>query len=158
MGVDSLPAPVTEGERRLKKALDVAGLKYKMGVYVGPYEVDFLIYDIIIEVDGYSHLLPEKIKSDRKKNIYLEEMGYRLICVKSEETKDKAFLKKLIQSLDKPINLTDNEPITYKPFLPLMKLKDKLTPKEKLSAHDEMLEWLKKHSSEIPVCDGEEDE
>ena len=63
----NLKKPVTQGEKRMQEALDASGIQYKMGEKVGPYEVDFLVYDIIIEVDGYSHLLPEKGRSINKK-------------------------------------------------------------------------------------------
>ncbi len=156
----NLKKPVTQGEKRMQEALDASGIQYKMGEKVGPYEVDFLVYDIIIEVDGYSHLLPEKRKIDKQKDQYLKERGFRLIRVKSEETKDKVFLRKLIKSLDKPVNINHNEPITQKPFLHLKDLRDQLLAKEKnvkKSARDEMLDWLNRHSEDIPVSKDEED-
>lgn len=153
--------PVTEGERRFQKALDTLGVKYRMGIKVGPYEVDFLIDDTIIEVDGYTHLLPERIDSDAKKELYLAEKGYRLIRVESEQTRDLDFIKKLIKTLDKPLHINDNEPITHRPFSKLEALKDELFKKEqkkKKSGREEMLEWLKNHSEKIPASkDGEDD-
>lgn len=153
--------PVTEGEKRLKKAFEDASIKYKMGVRVGPYEVDFLIHDIVIEVDGYSHLLPEKKVTDKKKEIYLYEKGYHLIRVLSEETKDREFLKNLIKKLDKPVYINHNDPIIQKPFLSLVELRDKIREDDRLqtkkTGKDEMLDWLDKHSNDIPASKNEGD-
>lgn len=150
----------TEGEKRVKKAFDKAGIKYKMGVRVGPYEVDFLVDDIAVEVDGYSHLLPEKMQIDKRKETYLFEKGYDLIRILSDQTKDAAFMKKLLKRLDNPVYINHNEPITHKPFLSLEKLKGKMEEekvKKTKTGKEEMLDWLNKHASEIPASKDEED-
>jgi len=66
------------------------GIKYKFQVPINnKYLVDFVVGDIIIEVNGYWHkLLKEK---DRERKDYLELLGYRVYQI---ETIEKNYISK----------------------------------------------------------------
>ena len=51
------------------------------------YIADFMCKELklIIEVDGYSHLLEEVIKNDSRRQKKLEEAGFKVIRFKDEE-------------------------------------------------------------------------
>lgn len=70
--------PVTE--LILEKALQKAKILFEPNVFVGRYEVDFLVDSLIaVEVDGYVHYLRDVIKKDAQKNKDLKRMGYEVL-------------------------------------------------------------------------------
>lgn len=70
----------TWAEKKLRKMLDKKGMPYKQHQFISGFEVDFLIKDkLVVEVDGYIHLKPEKARRDRIKNNLLMNLGYKLV-------------------------------------------------------------------------------
>ena len=67
------------------KKLD--GYKFRRQHIIGSYIADFICLkkNLIIEVDGLIHELPDHKKSDEERTAWLEEMGYHVIRFKNEE-------------------------------------------------------------------------
>ncbi|CAN5690005.1 hypothetical protein BH11PSE6_BH11PSE6_08080 [soil metagenome] len=73
----------TEPEKRLWKHLrgrQVAGLKFRQQVWLGPYIVDFFCAEarLVIELDGETHVGPEAEAYDERRTALIEAEGYRL--------------------------------------------------------------------------------
>lgn len=149
---------MTQGEKRLERALRKAQLEYQKGIRVGPYEVDFIVHGrTIIEVDGYSHVLPEKARIDREKEIYLREKGFHVIRVLSDQTKDAHSMRKLVKTLAKPKPMKHNKPMAYRPFAELKEHLDLGEVQRDKTGREEMLEWLNRYEDRIPTSkDGED--
>lgn len=78
--------PVTE--LILEKALRKAKITFKSNVFVGRYEVDFLVDSLIaVEVDGYVHYLKDVIEKDARKNKDLRNMGYEVLRFTGDEVR-----------------------------------------------------------------------
>jgi 5-methyltetrahydrofolate--homocysteine methyltransferase len=74
----------TEAERLLWYALSgkkLDGYKFRRQHIIGGYIADFICIkkNLIIEVDGRIHQLPENITSDKERTKWLESQGYRVI-------------------------------------------------------------------------------
>jgi very-short-patch-repair endonuclease len=71
-------------EDRLADILDEIGLEYKMNLYLGKYEVDFLLEDLklVIEANGKSF---HNEKKDSIKANYLFSLGYRVIQIRGSD-------------------------------------------------------------------------
>ncbi len=70
----------TAVERKLKKYFEKKKFPYQQHRYIAGMEVDYLLPGkVVVEIDGYVHLKPEKIKSDQNKNKKLAAMGYKVI-------------------------------------------------------------------------------
>ena len=74
----------TGAERLLWQRLrgrQLAGVKFRRQVPIGPYIVDFacLSKKIIIELDGSQHAEPEHSRRDVKRDLFLEEQGFRVL-------------------------------------------------------------------------------
>ena len=72
----------TDAERLLwyhLRGRRLAGFKFRRQVVIAPYIVDFLCLEtwLIIEADGGQHL--EQGESDRKRTLFLESLGYRVV-------------------------------------------------------------------------------
>ncbi|WP_416444991.1 vitamin B12 dependent-methionine synthase activation domain-containing protein [Leeuwenhoekiella sp. A16] len=67
------------------KKLD--GYKFRRQHIIGSYIADFICLkkNLIVEVDGLIHELPDHKKSDEERTAWLEEMGYHVIRFKNEE-------------------------------------------------------------------------
>ena len=79
-----LRAGMTEAEHRLwfnlrRKQLD--GVQCYRQKPLGPYIVDFYLPEIrlVIEVDGSQHLTEFGLAADRKRTVYLESLGLKVI-------------------------------------------------------------------------------
>jgi len=62
-----------------------SNIKYKRYYRINRYELDFVIIEklIDIEIDGEQHYLDERIiKSDKRRNIYLENLGWTIIRIR----------------------------------------------------------------------------
>ena len=73
----------TEPEKRLWKHLrgrQVAGLKFRQQVWLGPYIVDFFCAEarLVIELDGETHVGPEAEAYDERRTALIEAEGYRI--------------------------------------------------------------------------------
>src|ERR1700688_5328196 len=63
------------------KELPVDGTHFRRQAPIGPYVVDFLCpaAHLIIELDGGHHNDDETAKRDRKRQLWLEQEGYRVV-------------------------------------------------------------------------------
>jgi very-short-patch-repair endonuclease len=63
------------------KAKHLGGLKFRRQQPIGPYIADFVCFEkkIIVELDGGQHALPAGIQTDRRKDQWLEEEGYKVL-------------------------------------------------------------------------------
>ncbi len=79
---DARKAP-TEPKHRLWQILrnrQLAGLKFRRQVWIGPYIVDFLCAEIavVIEIDGDTHASADAQAYDKRRTALLEAEGYRI--------------------------------------------------------------------------------
>lgn len=98
----------TEAEGLLWKALsgkNLNGYKFRRQHIVGEYIADFICLkqNLIVEVDGAIHQLPENKASDQERTNWLEEQGYRVIRFTNDEVLYKIdfVLDKILQELQK---------------------------------------------------------
>ncbi len=74
----------TRAEAKLWSALrnrQLAGLKFRRQVPLGPYVVDFFCTSasLVVEVDGGQHGVPDGRSQDARRTRWLESQGYRVI-------------------------------------------------------------------------------
>lgn len=82
---------MTPPERKVWQVLrgrGLCGVKFRRQVPIGPFIVDFLCVEagLIVEIDGDSH--SRQIAYDRRRTMYLEEQGYRVIRLANREVLD----------------------------------------------------------------------
>ena len=67
---------------RLREARD-AGVAFRRQVPIGPYVAGFMCRkaDLIVEVDGEQHALPEQAAYDERRNAFLRGQGYTVVRV-----------------------------------------------------------------------------
>lgn len=64
----------------LEKALIKARIKCQANIKISPYEVDFVVVPyVVVEVDGYVHVLRDISERDRGKTLQLERLGYAVL-------------------------------------------------------------------------------
>jgi very-short-patch-repair endonuclease len=69
-------------EIKMEKALILSKLKFEREVKFKRFHVDFLLekYKTAIECDGeYWHLIPKNIERDRRKDVLLQSLGYKVL-------------------------------------------------------------------------------
>lgn len=84
-------------EEYWKVVLDSNNIVYEEQYQIGTYQLDFAFPELKIdlEIDGDQHHLDKRIvESDKRRNLYLEELGWTIIRVKWSE------YKKLINKKD----------------------------------------------------------
>lgn len=95
-------------EEYWKGIFDAHEIDYVEQYQIGPYQLDFAIVDmkLDIEIDGEQHYLDERIvKSDARRNAYLEAEGWKIIRIRWSEyqklTKHKRaeFVRNVIMGL-----------------------------------------------------------
>lgn len=70
----------------LETALKEKGIKFKKNVFIGNFNVDFLIDDnFVVECDGIVHLHPDVASKDSRKIAYLESHGYEVVRIPNNE-------------------------------------------------------------------------
>ena len=77
-------------EEYWKVILDSNNLVYEEQYQIGPYQLDFAFPDLKIdlEIDGDQHHLDKRVvESDKRRNIYLENLGWTIVRVKWSEYK-----------------------------------------------------------------------
>jgi len=72
----------TDAERRLWQKLkrrQIAGIKFRRQLPIGPYIVDFVCLErrLVVEVDGGQHL--EQIPQDEQRSQWLRAQGFRVL-------------------------------------------------------------------------------
>ncbi len=86
-------AIVTEGEKRLSKALEKKGIKHYKQVNVGPYVTDIVITKngrtYVIEVEGRSH--DSRQEYDKKRREEIEKRGAEVIRVSERDAREAPF-------------------------------------------------------------------
>jgi 5-methyltetrahydrofolate--homocysteine methyltransferase len=99
----------TEAEAALWNVLsgkNLDGYKFRRQHIIGNYITDFICLktNLIIEIDGLIHQLPENIESDRERTSWLENEGYRVIRFKNQEVLSnlESVLSKIKESLETP--------------------------------------------------------
>jgi very-short-patch-repair endonuclease len=85
-----LRANASEAEKTLWQALrrkSVNGLRFRRQFPVGPYFADFICLParLIVEVDGGQHGLAVQTMHDRRRTIWLEANGFRVIRFWADE-------------------------------------------------------------------------
>ena len=80
----------TNAEALLWKVLSgkkLEGYKFRRQHIIGRYITDFICLksNLIIEIDGLIHQLPENLESDKERTCWLEEKGYRVIRFTNDE-------------------------------------------------------------------------
>ncbi|TRW26381.1 DUF559 domain-containing protein [Flavobacterium zepuense] len=80
----------TDAERLLWSALSgkkLEGYKFRRQHIIGGFIADFICIkkNLIVEVDGLIHQLPENSASDKQRTQWLEEQGYRVIRFTNDE-------------------------------------------------------------------------
>ena len=74
----------TAAERKLRKYFEKKKFPYQQHQYIAGMEVDYLLPGkVVVEIDGYVHLKPEKIRIDQNKNKKLATLGYKVIRLKN---------------------------------------------------------------------------
>lgn len=98
----------TQAEIRLWKALSnkqLDGYKFRRQHIIGGYIADFVCLkeNLIVEVDGLIHQLPDNKKSDEERTEWLKERGFRVIRFSNDEVllKLNAVLDKILRELKK---------------------------------------------------------
>lgn len=97
-------------EEYWKAVLDTNGILYTEQYQVGPYQLDFAIVNnltvkIDLEIDGEQHHLDERVvASDKRRNEYLENLGWKIVRVRWSEYQKlvdkKTFIEYIIQEID----------------------------------------------------------
>lgn len=101
----------TEAEELLWNALSgkkLENYKFRRQHIIGQYIVDFVCLkeNLIIEVDGLIHQLPENKISDAEREKWFTDLGYRVIRFKNEEV-----LRNLPEVLDKILEALQTPPL-----------------------------------------------
>lgn len=92
-------------ERYWKKIFDKVSLNYVEQYQIHTYQLDFALVEkkIDIEIDGDQHYLDDRIiESDKRRNQYLENLGWKIIRIKWSDYKklvDKQDRKAYIDSV-----------------------------------------------------------
>ena len=78
---------MTAGENALWAALRSLKLNIRRQAPLGPYVVDFVNHtaELVIEVDGYYHSLPERQASDAERDAWLAGQGYRVLRISDSD-------------------------------------------------------------------------
>lgn len=74
----------------MEKALTLAKIKFKREVKFKRFHVDFLLekYKTVIECDGeYWHLIPKIMERDKRKDILLQSLGFKVLRFTGSELK-----------------------------------------------------------------------
>jgi len=93
-------------ELKMEKALTLAKIEFDREVKFKRFHVDFLIqkYKTAVECDGeYWHLIPKILERDKRKDILLQSLGYKVIRFTGSEL-DKLNVDELSRILLKKFN------------------------------------------------------
>jgi very-short-patch-repair endonuclease len=99
-----------------KYALRAKGMGYTFNRQrpVLRYIADFMCKELrlVIEVDGYTHLLEEVIEKDKRKQKDLENAGFKVLRFRDEEVlKDIESVKRVIEQTIKELKLVKDLPL-----------------------------------------------
>lgn len=77
----------TESERHFKRRLVGANIKFRSQVVIEPYIVDFLIGELIVEIDGSVHHKEKAKEYDSRRDACLRRAGFRIVRVPNEQVR-----------------------------------------------------------------------
>jgi len=95
-------------EEYWKGVLDSYSVSYIEQYQIGPYHLDFAIGNIDLEIDGDQHYLDERVvASDKRRNEYLEKLGWKVIRVKWSDYQKmvdkKTYIEYIIKEITDPV-------------------------------------------------------
>ena len=93
-------------EEYWKVVLDSNNLVYEEQYQIGKYQLDFAFPELKIdlEIDGDQHYLDKRIiESDKRRNTYLEELGWTVIRIKWSEYKKLIDKKQFVEAILKKL-------------------------------------------------------
>ncbi len=69
------------------KSKQLENYKFRRQHIIGPYIADFICLseNLIIEIDGLAHQLPDNRESDEERTKWLNKIGFRVICFSNDE-------------------------------------------------------------------------
>lgn len=85
---------MTDGERKLwselKEFRRLYGVHVRRQAPIGPYVADFVVHEknLVIEVDGEHHFLPEQMRRDARRDAWFSQRGYRVLRLTTAELSD----------------------------------------------------------------------
>jgi len=87
-------------EEIAQRKLDELNLDYQFNLKVGKYFIDFAIKDkmIAIEIDGQQHELPERKKSDERKDNFLKNEGWEIFRIKWPSENIQEHIEKIFKT------------------------------------------------------------
>lgn len=75
-------SPDSKAEGIFYERLRQNNISFKMHYVIGPYTADFLIgKNIVVEIDGNQHNTGKHKEHDRKRDIYMIKLGYKVIRI-----------------------------------------------------------------------------
>lgn len=102
-GGSCMPAPgrETATERRLRLALQEAGIAFEQEAPIAGLRVDFLLPagQLVVEVDGLIHALAHKARIDRRRDAILGRRGYRVMRIPAEDLRRAAGVRHWVQAI-----------------------------------------------------------
>lgn len=69
----------SNAERRLYDLLNHSKIKFKFQYRIGPYRADFLVNDLVVELDGPHH--EARKDYDIRRDDFMRERGYRILRI-----------------------------------------------------------------------------
>jgi 5-methyltetrahydrofolate--homocysteine methyltransferase len=110
----SMPTQAEETLWQLIKSKKLEGYKFRRQHVIGSYIADFVCLDrnLIIEIDGLQHQLPDNSLSDDDRTLWLNMKGFRVIRFKNEEVINKTedVLNRILTTIrDQPSIKEDND-------------------------------------------------
>jgi very-short-patch-repair endonuclease len=73
---------ISDNERRLGERLREAGIAFRQQAAIGPYNVDFLIGDLALDIDGGGH--NPGVRANRPaRTAFIEAQGFRCVAVET---------------------------------------------------------------------------
>lgn len=75
----------TKSEKLFKERLELSHIGFKTQWVIGIYIVDFLIKNIIVEIDGSIHSNIKNILWDKDRDNYLKSKGYKVIRINNSD-------------------------------------------------------------------------
>jgi 5-methyltetrahydrofolate--homocysteine methyltransferase len=109
-----MPTQAEETLWQLIKSKKLEGYKFRRQHVIGSYIADFVCLDrnLIIEIDGLQHQLPDNSLSDDDRTLWLNMKGFRVIRFKNEEVINKTedVLNRILTTIrDQPSIKEDND-------------------------------------------------
>ena len=79
------PKQYTNAELKMHKALSKANINFLSQYLIAGFRCDFVIRDVVVEVDGKSHNIESRRRKDAWKDRCLRKEGYRVLRFADKE-------------------------------------------------------------------------